>query len=143
MKDMKIFHGLKQETLDFIESSSKKRKYKKGDIICVEGNPADELFFIEKGKVRISSKGERLAFLAQGDGFGEMSIIDMMSRATDVIAEEDTEVFVLEKKYMYKLYKENLKEYVIILMNLARELSRRLRKMDKLVSRMERKFKKL
>ncbi|MGM0508042.1 MAG: Crp/Fnr family transcriptional regulator [Fusobacteriota bacterium] len=133
MRDMKIFHGLQNKTLDFLEESSNVKTYKKGEIVCTEGEPANELFFIEDGSVVIESEGQKLAVLQEGEGFGEMSVLDMMRRATDVIANEDLKVRILKRSEIYKLYKKDIKEYVIIITNLARELSRRLRKTDKLM----------
>jgi CRP-like cAMP-binding protein len=66
----------------------------------------------------------------EGDTVGEMEVLDMMPSAATVRALEKVEVISLSNAALYEIYKQDIKTFAIIVMNLARDMSRRLRKMD-------------
>ncbi len=70
---------------------SKIRQYKDGEVI-IEQNEIDEWFyFLLSGKVRISKDGADIATISRaGEVFGEMSLIDGLSRSSSVYAVGDT-----------------------------------------------------
>ena len=67
-----------------------------------QGDTGDAMYLIESGRVRISIRDEdkqdvTLAELAQGDFFGEMSIIDGRQRSADAKVIEDSRLAVLSR----------------------------------------------
>ncbi|HEY2964449.1 MAG TPA: DUF1003 domain-containing protein [Pyrinomonadaceae bacterium] len=67
-----------------------------------QGDTGDAMYLIESGRVRISIRAEdkqevTLAELAQGDFFGEMSIIDGRQRSADAQVIEDSRLAVLSR----------------------------------------------
>jgi len=69
-----------------------------------------------------------------GDTFGEMELIDIQPCAATVRAETDTTAVTFTNADLYHISKWNLKTYAMIIMNLAREISRRLRANNSLLS---------
>ena len=68
-----------------------------------QGDTGDAMYLIESGRVRISIRDEdeqevTLAELAQGDFFGEMSIIDGRKRSADAQVIEDSRLAVLSRE---------------------------------------------
>ena len=68
-----------------------------------QGDTGDAMYLIESGRVRISIRDEdkqdvTLAELAQGDFFGEMSIIDGRQRSADAKVIEDSKLAVLSRE---------------------------------------------
>ncbi len=59
-----------------------------------------------------------------------MSIIDLHTRSATVRALEDSIVLVLSQKNLSRIWRNHPKIYTLILMNLAREISMRLRSID-------------
>ena len=103
--------------------------------------PNDRLYFICEGAVSIvkraqtpDSGSETIARLGKGDAFGEMELIDIQPCVATVLALEDVTALTLSNRALYRIYKENLKTYAMIVLNMAREISRRLRKMDAVVA---------
>lgn len=107
------------------------------ETIFREGSPGDSLYLILDGRVEIVSSdqapvavlsGEQ-TLLAQyeGDFFGEMSILDHERRAATVRAAEPTRVFRIERDAFYKLFEKDTDFQVVLLTNMSRILSRRLR----------------
>lgn len=137
-----LFGGLSEEDLDILLPRMKEEAFEEGKVIVKEGDEGDRLYFILSGSVEILRKAtafrhvgslRRLAVLQAGNTFGEMMIIDVQRRSASVRALEPVTTLSLSHAEMYKLYQKHPKLHTRILLNLAREISRRLRKMDRLV----------
>jgi CRP-like cAMP-binding protein len=72
----------------------------------------------------------RVAVLGPGDWFGEMSIVDIQPRSATVRALAPARLIRLSAADLDALYRHDVRSYAIIVLNLARELSRRLRVAD-------------
>jgi CRP-like cAMP-binding protein len=68
--------------------------------------------------------------LAPGDFFGEMTLIEMQNRSATVVAETATVLYELTAKDLYSYYKADIAGYVLVILNINRELCRRLRRAD-------------
>jgi CRP-like cAMP-binding protein len=77
---------------------------------------------------------QRIATLKVGDTFGEMELIDVQPSIATVRTLEPTNILTLSNMDLYRISKMNLKAYTMIILNLARAISRRLRRMDALVA---------
>ena len=53
LDQVEIFHGLADEELKALESSSTTRAFPKNTVVIHENDPADSLFVIESGKVKV------------------------------------------------------------------------------------------
>ena len=64
------------------------KNYKAGDVIYNINDPADKIYLIHNGKVRVKSKmGLNLGVLVEGEMFGEVGPIIEETRTVTVIAE--------------------------------------------------------
>lgn len=94
------------------------RHVKKGEVLFREGDIGEEMYFIRKGKIKIS-KGEEeqekvLAILKEGEFFGEMSLIDRSPRSATATAIEDTELLLIDKEtFLQKINETPLIAYVV------------------------------
>jgi CRP-like cAMP-binding protein len=59
-----------------------------------------------------------------------MTLIEMKNRSATVSATRPTRLYGLSKADLFKLYREDVHTYVLLLQNICRELARRLRKAD-------------
>jgi len=136
-----MFGGLTEEELLEIHSYLDERVYPKGTCILRQGEPNNSVYFIVEGEVAIQKyasdkdKAPRIITnLHTGDSFGEMELIDIQSCAASVICLTDTKVITLSNKDLYRLSTTHLKTYTMLILNLARDISRRLRSTDDLLS---------
>jgi CRP/FNR family cyclic AMP-dependent transcriptional regulator len=130
-----IFAGLTPIALSEIASAVEVAVFQKGDIIVREGEPGNRMFIIGSGSVEIvkylaQSRETVLAVLRPKDFLGEMSIIDCVARSASVRAFEDTSLFALKAIDLYHLFQQHPDQYAIVILNIARDLSRRLRAID-------------
>jgi CRP/FNR family transcriptional regulator, cyclic AMP receptor protein len=77
--------------------------FQKKDTIFAQGDPMDGLFFIQKGKVRLSvvseaGKEATLGILSEGDFFGEGGLAGQLLRMLSAIAITDCVLLHVEKK---------------------------------------------
>ena len=136
MRGMPVFGGLGESALEWILEHAPERSVSAGDYFFKAGEPAESLFVLESGRAAVfleRVKGPcQLAVLGPGDCFGEMALIDFGPRSASVRALEDCLALEIPQGQIHALYQRDLKQFTLVQMNLARELSRRLRRADAL-----------
>ena len=125
-----LFGGVLPEQIEGIKPLFGLARYDADDMPMQEGNPNDKIYFIIGGRVKISRQGITIAELGEGETFGEMELIDVMPSICTVTALEPLEVVTISNRALYDISKIEPKVFSLMIMNLARDLSRRLRKMD-------------
>lgn len=83
---------------------SKIRQYADGEIIIQEGAMDQWLYFLLSGKMRISKNGVHICTIDNtGEVFGEMRIIDGLSRSTSIHAEGKTTCLAVDTIAKHRL----------------------------------------
>jgi len=131
-----MFGGLGDEELKALAALFEERRFERGQVIFQEGDLGREMFYLRQGEVSIlttasSGELEEVARLGAGQCFGEMALIEIAPRSACVRAVEPLLTLVLTARDLHELRKAYPDAYTLIVMNLARELSRRLRRLDK------------
>jgi CRP/FNR family transcriptional regulator, cyclic AMP receptor protein len=99
------------------------RDFKAGDVIFRQGDPAQELFIVQRGEVEIRLGNRVLETLPQYSIFGEMALIDNASRSATAIAASDAKLVpVSEKQFLFLI--SNTPYFAL---NVMRVMARRLR----------------
>ncbi|MDR3249137.1 MAG: cyclic nucleotide-binding domain-containing protein [Treponema sp.] len=133
LRKYSLFGGLMQEQIDGVFPLMQHESYEAGKDIITEGEKNGRVLFIASGSVAVVKNGLILTEFKKGDTVGEMEVLDMMPSAATVRALENVEVATLTNVAFHSIYKQDAKTFAMIVMNLARDLSRRLRKMDDMV----------
>lgn len=99
-----------------------------------QGDTGDAMYLIESGRVRISIRDDdkqelTLAELAQGDFFGEMSIIDGRQRSADAQVIEDARLAILSRDAFLSFVRTNPD----VALEMLSALTDRLRRTDDLL----------
>ena len=86
-------------------------KYRKNQIIFSQGDPADAVFYVQRGKLKVSVVSDRgkeavAAILAPDEFFGEACIAGQTLRLGTVSAIEESIVVRIEKDTMVRLLRE-------------------------------------
>jgi CRP-like cAMP-binding protein len=127
-----LFGGLDADQIGRIRPFMEQESYNTGDDIIVEGTPNDRIRFILDGRVEIVKNGMLLAELTEGATVGEMEVLDMQPAAATVRALCPVEVTTLSNASLHEIYKRDIKAFSLIVMNLARDLARRLHRADEM-----------
>jgi CRP-like cAMP-binding protein len=83
-------------------------KYRKGQVVFAQGEPADSVFYIREGRVKIAVVSEQgkeavVAFLKAGDFIGEGCLTGRLRRVSTARAVEDSVVTRLDKTTMMRM----------------------------------------
>jgi CRP/FNR family transcriptional regulator, cyclic AMP receptor protein len=135
LETIPIFAGLDAAAIVEISLATEEAVFQAGDVIVREGDAGNRMFIIHSGRVEVTKNLAQphetvLAVLGPTDFIGEMSIIECVRRSASVRATEKTCLFTLKGTDLYRLYEHRPDQYAIVILNIARDISRRLRAVD-------------
>jgi CRP-like cAMP-binding protein len=127
-----LFRGCTRDELDLISGLFQERQVKAGMTIFTEKMPAEALYIIKSGQVRISTmvgEGEEagLLLLGQNDFFGEIALIQESSRAVTARAETAAEILILTRKDFQALIDLDPRVAAKVTLSIARLLAMRVK----------------
>lgn len=130
-----IFAGLGDKAVAALAGAAKASTAVPGEIIVREGTQGREMYLIGRGRVEVvkgvgSSRETKLAILGPGESFGEMSILECMARSASIRCVEACALYSVKSEDLLRLFQQWPDQYAILMVNMARHLSRRLRTMD-------------
>ncbi len=139
LREMGLFGALGDEVLEYLARSLQTRRIGPGEFVFREGEAARDFFVVLDGEMEVTKKSRRgrdlrVAILGPADVFGEMSIIDLQPRSATVQALAPARLLRITSEDMDALYRHDLKAYALIVLNIARDMSRRLRVTDSILA---------
>ncbi|HEU4860861.1 MAG TPA: glutaminase A [Chitinophagaceae bacterium] len=135
LKDQQLLRGLSTAEVNELQKHLLYKCYEEGDTIIRKGSVAEDIFFIESGRVVIQDTSDEnreftLAIINSGNSFGEMALLDKQNRSANVKAQTRVTCFVMLYEILDNV--ESLAGIKIkILTNLGASLSSRLRTANK------------
>ncbi|HVT74700.1 MAG TPA: cyclic nucleotide-binding domain-containing protein [Lacunisphaera sp.] len=135
LQHMSVLAGLDDEALQFLSALAREEHFAAGTVIIGEGEPGNRMFFINSGRVAVikghgTTKPVHLAELGPGTFFGEMSLVESVARSATILAIDDVTACTLKGTDFHRLYQHRPEQYGIAMLNIARDLARRLRGLD-------------
>jgi CRP/FNR family cyclic AMP-dependent transcriptional regulator len=111
------------------------RDFEPGMWIVREGDKGHSFFILVEGDVEVVKNADSphavtLATLRRGTFFGEMCVVDPVPRAASILALSPVKAIEIKAATLHHLYKQMPDQYAIVLLNLARDMARRLRTLD-------------
>lgn len=125
-----LFGGLIDAQLDALIGRIRTESVPAGAVLMREGERGDRLYCLVEGEVEVRRGDRVLVRLGPGETLGEMEIIDMQPRSATVTALTPCVLYGLALRDILALQRSDLPAFTLVIMNLARDLSRRLRRMD-------------
>jgi CRP/FNR family cyclic AMP-dependent transcriptional regulator len=103
IRSVTLFASLQDQAAEELVTLLQSRNVSEGTLLFRAGEKGDAMYLIQSGRVRIAvddADGQQivLAELAQGDFFGEMSLIDGKQRSADAHVIEDAQLAVLSRE---------------------------------------------
>jgi CRP/FNR family transcriptional regulator len=129
-----FFHGLAVEDLDTVAGVMIEKKYPKNNVIFLEGEPGEAVFFIRQGRVKISKstpdgREQILHMLKEGDIFAEVILFEQGTYPASAEAVENTVVYLLRNADMEAL----LQSQPLLAVKMLRLMGKRLRQAQLLI----------
>ena len=131
-----ILGALTDEQIETLLKEMTISNYEDGDTIFVSGDPASSIYIVLRGRVRLDF-GDDMNPLSQiefqpGDCFGETSVIGIQPHSATAISNGPADLMVLNTMMLGSIYESDTKLFATLMMNIAREASRRLHHTDSL-----------
>ena len=103
-----------------------------------QGGSPSHIYIIESGEVKIvydlDGTTLELALFKTGDCFGETSVIGIMPHSASAIAITPVDLIVLERSAILSIFEMDKELFGMLILNIARETSRRLYRLDETVA---------
>jgi uncharacterized membrane protein len=134
LRSVPLFASLTDDAAIEVRSLLAIKDVSAGTQLFHKGDTGDAMYLIENGRVRISILDEdhkeiTLAELAQGDFFGEMSIIDGRQRSADAMVIDDARFAILSRRNFLAFVRSNPD----VALGMLGALTDRLRRTDELI----------
>jgi D-lactate dehydrogenase len=137
LKKISYFSNIDDDSLKVLAEKMHSVLYKKGMVICKEGDIGDWMFVIETGEVSVIKQGKdtlpiEVSVLYRFDIAGEMSLFGQQIRSATLRAKVDTKVWVLH----HDTFNTLLNKHTALVKALLTSLSKHLRKQSSLVAKL-------
>ena len=101
-----------------------------GEVVFKKGDEPLHLYIVKSGKIDLQITENDVVVhkhgLQVGECFGESSLMSMHKHTATATAAVESEIMVLSRNALIGLKHEDLELFALLMMNLARELARRL-----------------
>ncbi len=130
-----VLAGTNQDAKMLLAKEGLVRDFEPGTWIVREGDKGNSLFILVEGDVEVVKNADTphavtLATLRAGTFFGEMCVVDPVPRAASVLTLSPVKAIEIKAITLYHLFQQMPDQYSIVILNLARDMARRLRKLD-------------
>ena len=102
LQKVHLFSQLPPATLARVAKRIRTESFAEGDTIIRRGDPGDNFYILRSGWVRVITRSEDTEevknTLGPGSYFGEIALMEGISRTASVVAAETVEVFVLDEE---------------------------------------------
>lgn len=127
MKKIPLFKGLLDEQYLKILNICTLTTIKKDSFLCNEGEEADELYVLVRGKLKVLFKGSTLVnFISPMGLVGEIGVFTNVKRSASVLAHTDCTMLRLHKSEVFALMKNDVALSQQLLLNVIRDLAAKL-----------------
>lgn len=134
LSDVAILGGVTEVQCNKIFKRLEIGLFKKGENIFQKGDEPSYIYVVKKGRVVLQIINQQVNLekktLVTGECFGVASLMAMRRHTSTAVALEDSEIMVLSRESLWQLRREDIELFALLMMNIARELARRLKLTD-------------
>ena len=128
LRQVEIFQNLSDQELEVLAANCERRVVMPHQLVIEEGQPANSLYIIESGTIKVvcsDDSGHEYVINTQGanEYFGELALVDDMTRSSSVYTEDECHFRVMHKDDFSRI----LQDFPSIVPSLLRNLTRRVR----------------
>ncbi len=129
LRKIPIFNGLDINQFQRIVNICSKNIYKKNEKIFMEGEESHEIYILIDGELKVTfANGKELTRIKPVGIVGEMGIFTGEPRSASVAASTDCILLIMNRSEFFKLFERDYFLAFKILMNVIKDLSKKLRK---------------
>lgn len=137
LNQIAIFAGLSEKQLYRLFRLLKTVTYEAGEKVFEQGTEPSHIYIVRSGRIKLIVHQNQTCFelmaLEKGHCLGEASVIGIQPHGATAIAMERTELIVLSRQALLSIYESDLELFSILILNIAREVCRRLHASDEIL----------
>jgi len=137
LSQISFLGGITETQRENIYSYFEGARYAKGEFIARHGEEPSHIYIIKSGVIslQIDDGGEIInkRTFAVGDCFGEAAMLSLINNTASFVAAEDCELVAISRKSMNRLRREDPVVFSQLILNLARDLARKLQFTDEML----------
>ena len=137
LSEISMFGGITEAQQQEIFSQVEVGAFHRGETIFHKGDDPMHIYIVKSGLVGlfISDKEVKIEKqrLGRGECFGHVALISINKHNLSAVAVVDSEIIVLSKALLHRLHHEDSELFSLLMLNIARELARRLQFTDELL----------
>lgn len=126
--------GITDEKREIIFRHFQVAHFPQGKYIAKEGEEPSHLYIIQSGQVELQITDQSVTVSKRsfevGDCFGEVAMLSLINNTASFVAAEDTTLIMLSRRNLNKLRGEAPDVFCQLMVNLARDLARKLQYTD-------------
>ena len=123
LQNVDLFRYATTEELAYIGSIAREVERPKGTIIFKEGERADAMYLILKGRVRLHKDGQEILVAGEREAFGTWALFDTEPRIMTATAIEEVHLLKIDQEEFYDL----LADHIEITQSIFRALVQRIK----------------
>src|SRR5574343_790608 len=132
LRSLPLFSGLDEVELEKLSKVCTRKRVERGAFVVRAGESTDSLYILLTGRAKVTNTDEEgreiiLAWLGQGEFFGDLGLIDGSRRSANVVAVEPCELLCPSKEAFQRCMQDNFQ----VAQKLMQILVRRLREADR------------
>jgi CRP-like cAMP-binding protein len=143
LREVRLFKDIATPELVTLAERLRERPLRRGQVLCREGDPGDEMFIVRRGSFVISKPvtgrvEQVLARIGPGDFFGEMSLFDRAPRSATIQADSDATLLALDRDALQRMTEQSPRAAAAFFHALVQVFIERLRASGDLVAEVTR-----
>ncbi len=129
-----VWGGLTNEQQEKIYRQLEVGTFRKGEYVFRKGDQPTHVYIVKSGAIDLlASEGDvtfRKETVRTGGSFGIAALMAMQTHMVTAVAAEDSEIMVLSRQALLALHEEDIELFALLMMNIARDIARRLKMTD-------------
>lgn len=134
LQDTPFFGAINEQSVELLIDLSETCQLSAGEYFYHQGELGKCLYILVSGQAEILKERNHqryaLCTIEPGGCFGELAMINFTPRSASAQAIKDCEAIRIPATALHELYKQNSEQFLLIQMNMAREVCRRLQEAD-------------
>ena len=126
-----------EDDLEKLYAAGGIQQFSPGDVVLAEGDADSSVYIVLEGQAEVAVPRKQgwfqVATLVPGSVFGELSFFDRMARSARVPVTQDCTVLKISEDSFQQLVAQDTRMALAFVMELSKVMSRRLRRMNRLM----------
>jgi CRP/FNR family transcriptional regulator, cyclic AMP receptor protein len=143
VKGCPLFHEIYENEINLILKGCFVASFEAGDKIIKQGDESTDICILLSGKADIIVNKDgfdhHIVSITEGDLFGELVLINETKRTANIIATRRCDVLVMSDENFYSLFKKRPEVFALMVLNLARLVTKRLKNSNKIIESLNQK----